>query len=192
MRVFRNVEPGAVRERIRGGLSQPSVYGLGCQGVLLCWGAMKTRHRVIVEAHLILRRPSSDGSSHEILFGRRRNTGYADGVFHLPSGHLEADESITDALIRESFEEVGIKPDPEQVRFSHVMHKSCNGGRMSYFFTVDSYEGEPVNNEPHKCSELAWFRADALPDNLLDYCQRALSYIAKDSHFSTYTCNVCC
>jgi hypothetical protein len=51
------------------------------------------RHRSIVDVHLVLRR---DG---KILMGRRANTGYGDGLLHLPSGHLERGESVIEAVI---------------------------------------------------------------------------------------------
>ncbi|WP_343076224.1 NUDIX domain-containing protein [Natronoglycomyces albus] len=109
----------------------------------------------------------------------------------MPSGHLEAGESIEEALIREAREEVCLDLTPHDVRFSHVTHRSCEGGRIGYFFTVDSYQGKPTNGEPDKCRELAWFREDALPGSLLDYCRQALAHISEDRLFSTFTCHCC-
>ena len=39
----------------------------------------------------------------KILLGRRFNTGWQDGNYGLPSGHLEPEESMMEALLRESF-----------------------------------------------------------------------------------------
>jgi hypothetical protein len=64
------------------------------------------RHRSIVDVHLVLRDP--DG---RILLARRSATGYGDGQLHLPSGHLEAGESIVDAVVREALEE-GVSRSP--------------------------------------------------------------------------------
>jgi len=138
-------------------------------------------HKLTGDVHLLL--IDVDG---QILFGRRQNTGYEDGAYHLPSGHLEAGESVIQALIREAKEEVGVTIAPEAAEFSHVMHNSSSGGRVAFFFTVHEWEGTPENREPDKCSELRWFPLDALPDHLIDYCRAALAHIAADESFSVY------
>ncbi|MFC4587328.1 NUDIX domain-containing protein [Sphaerisporangium corydalis] len=45
------------------------------------------RYKTPIDLHVILRRGG------EILLGRRRNTGFHDGDWHLPSGHIEPGES---------------------------------------------------------------------------------------------------
>lgn len=42
----------------------------------------------------------------KILFVLRQNTGYADGTFCLPGGHVEPGESFSTAAMREALEEV--------------------------------------------------------------------------------------
>ncbi|QLY30401.1 NUDIX domain-containing protein [Nocardia huaxiensis] len=138
------------------------------------------RHKVTGDVHLLLRR------GNQVLFGQRQNTGFEDGAWHLPSGHLEADESVIDAVIREAEEEIGVAIKQESVQFSHVMHNSSSSGRMAFFFTVRSWEGEPTNREPDKCSALAWFAPDALPDHMIDYCRAAMGHIANGTPFSVY------
>ncbi|MFE1099334.1 hypothetical protein ACFW4K_02370 [Nocardiopsis alba] len=44
---------------------------------------MPERYRSIIDVHVIL--PRGD----KILLLERRNTGYCDGMLHLPSGHLD-------------------------------------------------------------------------------------------------------
>ena len=44
----------------------------------------------------------------EVLLLRRQNTGYEDGKLSLPGGHLEKNERVVDALIRELEEEIGV------------------------------------------------------------------------------------
>ncbi|MEV5837641.1 NUDIX domain-containing protein [Nocardia sp. NPDC052112] len=82
--------------------------------------AKPQRHKVTGDVHLLLRRGS------EVLFGQRRNTGFEDGAWHLPSGHLEADESVVDALIREAREEIGVAIAPITARFE-AGHGQWNG-----------------------------------------------------------------
>jgi 8-oxo-dGTP diphosphatase len=90
------------------------------------------------------------------------------------------------ALIREAKEEVGVTIAPEHVEFTHVMHNSSTGGRVAFFFSVQQWEGIPENREPEKCSELAWFPLDGLPDHLIDYCRVALRHIEAGQAFSVY------
>jgi hypothetical protein len=54
------------------------------------------RFKVTGDVHLLL----LDGD--KILFGRRQNTGFEDDSYHVPSGHLEAGESMISALICEA------------------------------------------------------------------------------------------
>ena len=138
------------------------------------------RHTVTGDVHLLLRR------NNEILLGQRQNTGYEDGAWHLPAGHLEAAESVVDALIREADEEVGVRIAPEDVLFAHLMHNSSSGGRMALFFLVDVWEGTPMNREPDKCAALEWFPIDSLPEHMIEYCRTALDHIAGNSSFSVF------
>jgi len=138
------------------------------------------RHKVIGDVHLVLRRGD------HVLYGRRQDTGYEDGAWHLPSGHLEAGESVVAALIREADEEIGITIRPEDVHFSHIMHNSSSGGRVAFFFTVTNWQGDPTNREPEKCGDLGWFGLDAPPDRMIDYCREAMQHIRAQRMFSTF------
>jgi 8-oxo-dGTP diphosphatase len=90
-------------------------------------GADTRRHKLVGDVHLILINPAG-----EVLFGQRYNTGYEDGAWHIPSGHLEAGESVLAALVREAREEVGIVIEGHDVEFAHIMHNSSSGaGRRS-------------------------------------------------------------
>jgi 8-oxo-dGTP diphosphatase len=146
-----------------------------------CGIADSGRHKVIGDVHLIL-----VDEDDRVLLGRRQNTGFADGCYHLPAGHLEAGESVIEALIREAREETGIVISRDAVDFAHVMHNSSGGGRVAFFFTVRRCEGVPQNREPRTCSELRWVPLHALPGNLVDYCRSALAAIADGRSFSLY------
>jgi 8-oxo-dGTP diphosphatase len=142
-------------------------------------GSDTRSYKLIGDVHLLLL-----DSADRTLFGLRRNTGLMDGTYHLPAGHLEAGESVVEAVIREAKEELGVTIDPEHVEFAHVMHSPLTGGRASFFFCVRQWKGIPANREPHKCSELRWFRLDELPDAMISYCRVALKHIATGNPFS--------
>lgn len=136
-----------------------------------------SRHRVIAEAHLV----AWDGD--RVLLTRRCNASYGDGHWHLPSGHLEAGESITATLVRESREELGIALREDTVEFVHVMHRDDGVGRMGFFFTA-AWEGIPAIMEPHKCDGMGWFAVERLPRPMIDYHEQALHAIRSNRTFS--------
>jgi 8-oxo-dGTP diphosphatase len=125
-------------------------------------------YRTVVDVLLIL----VDGDS--ILLALGEGTGYADGLWNLPSGKLEAGEDVVRAVIRESREEIGLCIGPEEVRMVVALHHRNPGGvaRVGFFFEVASdpgRQGEPVNAEPGNCGGLAWFAVDRLPAETVPY-----------------------
>ncbi len=140
----------------------------------------KQRFRVIGDVHLLLLKDE------QILLGQRINTGYGDGAYHPPSGHLEEGESVIEALIRETKEEIGVTIYPDDISFAHVMHNASGGGRVAFFFTVSRWEGDPINIEPDKCAKLRWFPLHELPEHMIGYARAALQGYVAGEAFSTY------
>ncbi|MFE9249208.1 methyltransferase domain-containing protein [Streptomyces sp. NPDC007088] len=129
------------------------------------------RHKEIVDVHLVLRRGD------EVLLARRANTGYADGLLHAPSGHVEDGEDVLEAMLREAEEEVGLRLRPEDLRVATVMQHAAPSGdpRVGWFFEAEyGAGGEPFNAEPHKCSALDWYPLSDLPPDLIAYCRAGL------------------
>lgn len=125
---------------------------------------MADRH--LIDVHVLL---VSNGS---ILLTQRRDTNDAfDGLWHLPSGKLDAGESALDAAVREAEEEVGVLIDPADLCHVHTIHVNGSGpeARLGLFFETRRWIGEPTNRERDKCSAVRWFSLDALPDQLIDY-----------------------
>ncbi|MFZ2620607.1 MAG: NUDIX domain-containing protein [Alphaproteobacteria bacterium] len=91
---------------------------------------------------------------------RRANTGWADGKLTLPSGHIEAYERPTVAVMREVLEEVGVVVKPAEVELIHSQYffEDEAGGDhyANYYFKCHRWEGTPHNAEPAKASELLW------------------------------------
>lgn len=115
---------------------------------------------------------------------RRSNTGWMDGMYSLPAGHLEAGETVVDALVRETQEEVGISLVPESLTLVHTMHRYSL--YIDLFFTA-SWTGALTNAEPDKHDDLSWFPLDALPENLVPSVRQALGHIAHREPFSEMT-----
>jgi 8-oxo-dGTP diphosphatase len=142
-------------------------------------GSDTRSYKLIGDVHLILL-----DSVGRTLFGLRHGTGLMDGMYHLPAGHLEAGESVVQAVIREAREELGVTINPEHVEFAHIMHSPVTGGRASFFFCVRKWKGIPANREPGKCLELRWFPVDKLPEAMISYCRAAFEQIATGNPFS--------
>lgn len=107
----------------------------------------------------------------EVLLIRRRG----NGRWTLPGGRLEPQESWCACAIRETEEEAGITLDRNGACKELVMHCKERGGiRIYYFAQWLTYQGELQNREPHLHEELAWFRLDALPENMTDSVRRGL------------------
>lgn len=109
-----------------------------------------------------------------VLLALRDGTGYADGMWNLPSGKLETGEDAISALIRETREEIGVQLAPDEPRMTAIVHHRNAAGlaRVGLVFTVkhdSARHGEPVNAEPHKCAKIEWFPVGLLPTNTYPY-----------------------
>lgn len=123
----------------------------------------------------------------EILLIRRSNTGWADGSYTLPSGHVDEGEPITVAAIRETREEVGVEVVQKDLTFSHVLHRRNNqNGRVyiDFFFTAKKWKGKPIICETDKCDDLQWFALDNLPHNIVPFVKDAIVAYINNKPFS--------
>lgn len=119
----------------------------------------------------------------QILLSRRFNTGYRDGDYSVPAGHLDGGETVTAAGCREALEEVGVALTESDLAFSGVMHRIEDEERVDFFFLVRSWPSEPFNNEPDKCDDVRWFDIESLPDNTVPYVRQAIeNHLAKRAY----------
>ena len=81
---------------------------------------MEKRHTLPISVQLLLEKDN------KILLMKRKNTGYEDGKYCLPGGHVEAHEEIRKALIREAKEEIGIDINMQDIEFYKVMNRKVN------------------------------------------------------------------
>lgn len=124
---------------------------------------MKLRNKAVPTVYVLLVKDN------EILVARRYNTGYQDGNYQVPAGHVEEGELPTEALIREAKEEIGIDLTLEDIELVHVSYRPKHdetGDRVDFFFKVKKWSGEIINAEPHKCDDVKWVKIDELPENM--------------------------
>jgi 8-oxo-dGTP diphosphatase len=120
----------------------------------------------------------------QVLLTRRFNTGYHDGYYELPSGHVDGKETITKASCREALEEVGVVIQPQDLSVVHVMHRyGEKHERIEFFLLAKAWEEEPYIKEPEECDDMQWFPLDALPENMIPKSRAGLEkYIAKEPY----------
>ena len=110
----------------------------------------------------------------KLLLIRRYQTGYMDGHYSVPAGHLDGNEPVRRAAVREAKEEIGVQIDPGDIDFVGVFHRSEGDERVDFFVHVRRWSGEPFNAEPEKCDELRWTDVKDLPENTIPYIRRAI------------------
>ncbi len=124
--------------------------------------------------------------NNNILLSRRHQTGYMDGWYSLPAGHLDGGEPVRHAAVREAREETGVTLQPEEITFACVLHRCEDQERVDFFLHVGRWQGEPVNTEPEKCDDLRWFDLDRLPENLVPYVRRGVELSRAGIPFEEY------
>jgi ADP-ribose pyrophosphatase YjhB (NUDIX family) len=123
----------------------------------------------------------------QILLLRRYNTGYMDGHYTLVAGHLEADEGVTSAMIREAKEEAGLSLTREQLSVAHITHRKCPDREyLDFFFVARDFKDEPSNMEPDKCDDMQWFSMNELPTNILPNLKFALDAIKNKTYYGEF------
>lgn len=122
-----------------------------------------------------------------ILLSQRKNTGYHDGEYALPAGHIEEGEYALEAAIREAKEETGVDILPEDLRFVHTMYRKCADHiRADYFFEATEWTGELSNPEPEKCNHIKWFPISQLPVNTVPYIRAAIEHYIAGRIYSDF------
>lgn len=138
---------------------------------------------IIPAVYVLLRRDN------KILFIKRQNTGYRDGSYSLPAGHVDGGEAAITAAIREAKEEVGVDVLPEHLQLVHTQHRVAEGGdheRISLFFETTLWQGEPCNAEPDKCSELRWASVEALPETLVPELEHLFKHLKEQNSYGDF------
>lgn len=133
---------------------------------------MTSRHTLRVAVYALLIKDN------QILLSKRKNTGYMDGLYSLPAGHMEKGEKLVSALVREIQEEIGLLVQPTDLTLYHVMHRQEEDDveYIDFYFKVSYWLGEPRNNEPEKCEHIKWFPIEVLPLKIVPSVKAAIDF----------------
>jgi len=130
--------------------------------------------------------------ANQVLLLRRFNTGYEDGNYSVPAGHLDGGETVCIAAQREALEEIGVHIEVEDIVFASVMHRKSDDiqpgtdERVDFFVHVKKWQGKPFNAEPDKCDELRWCNMDDLPENTIPYVKQAIQNFRNGVTFEEF------
>ena len=140
---------------------------------------IKERFKIVPSVYLILMKDN------KILLSRRYNTGYFDDHYSFPAGHLDGGETLKQAMIRETSEEIGIPLGSDDLELVHTMNRKMeNNERVDFFFVAKQWRGEPKIMETDKCDDLDWFELNKLPENIIPYIKQAIDSFLNNIIYS--------
>lgn len=124
----------------------------------------------------------------QVLLVKRTNTDWASGFWNFPGGLLEEDETLINAAIREAHEEIGVTLNPNNMKLVQVLHvrKSDKNTKdiFGFGFLAETWQGTPINNEPHRHSEIGWFDLNYLPENITEHAKQAINAFLTNKFYS--------
>jgi 8-oxo-dGTP pyrophosphatase MutT (NUDIX family) len=131
-------------------------------------------HTLLVAAVIVL----DDALGRVLLLQRGAGSKFAPLHWDLPSGKADKGEPVTAAAVRELREETGLTADPGALKIAGIIHGAWGveapNGFLTVIFAARSWAGEPVNAEPRKHAQVAWFPASQVPDELVPDRREAL------------------
>lgn len=136
------------------------------------------RYQVVPAAYVLLRRGD------EVALQLRRGTGYYDEHWAFgAAGHVERDEGVLAAAVREVAEELGVQVDVADLEPLTVMHRTGRTGlavdeRVDFFFACSRWTGQPAALEADRSAGLRWCPLDALPEPVVPHERYVLEHLA--------------
>ena len=120
----------------------------------------------------------------QILLIKRKNTGWHDGYYSLVGGSSDGNETMTQAVIREAKEELGIEIAEEFLKVVHAVFTTGHENQriVSFIFEATNWKGELKNMEPEKHENFEWFEMNNFPENIIP-CDKVIIQKAYNKIF---------
>lgn len=142
-----------------------------------------------MNSNIILLAQAAIIKNNKILLQKRQNTGYCDGMYCLPGGHVENGETQIEALIRELNEELNLyEISSSNFDVFKIIERTSTNKNLHYIDFIFknnksvNYD-QIINNEPNKCEKLEWFELDELPCDMIPYQRMVLS--GNETYYNT-------
>ena len=117
----------------------------------------------------------------KVLVQDKKDKDYAGITF--PGGHVEKGESFTDAVIREVYEETGLKISAPQLCGIKDWHQKDGSRYMVLFYKTDKYEGEATSSEE---GEVYWISLEEMKQKKLADGMDKMLQVFLDENISEY------
>lgn len=137
---------------------------------------MAERFKLPIGIFIMLKKNNS------VLLQLRKNCSFA-GNFGFVGGHLDGDEKIVDAAIREVKEEVGVDVLPSDLVLKTICHSNKGKEYLQFYFECSKWNGEIENKEPDKCESLQWHDWNNIPENTCPYLKEAIDKVNQGISF---------
>lgn len=137
---------------------------------------MSERHLTRTAVFVILEKDD------KIFFLRRANTGWADGMLVVPSGHVDQGDQVTEAAVKETKEEACVDVEIEDLEFVHVDY--LRDEYTNFYFKAKAWSGEPKLGEPDLASEAIWIDKNEIPEDVTPQLRRLFRQMEGGSYFS--------
>jgi 8-oxo-dGTP diphosphatase len=127
---------------------------------------MSEKHRVIPAVSIAVY--ANIENDVEVLLHRRANTGFRDGYYDLPGGHVDPDEMPILAAVRELKEETNLDVSAKDLELFHIRTNELDTPGCPYlymYFRVEKGKcrGTHRINEPNKSDDMRFFKQSDLP-----------------------------
>jgi len=116
---------------------------------------------------------------------RRCGSGYRDGEYTFPAGHVDDGETATMAAVRELNEEVGIEINENSLKFIHAMQRhESDEDYFDFYFKINKWTDEPEIREPNKMDDLRWATPNEINKIAVPQVAQAIQKINAGELFS--------
>ena len=132
--------------------------------------AVPERFKIPVGIFIMLRK------NNKVLLQLRQNCSF-DGYWGFVGGHLDGNEQIVSAAIREAKEEVDIDILPQDLTLKTICHSNKGAEYLQFYLECQKWSGEIKNKEPNKCARLEWCDWDNTPEKTCPYLKEAIAKI---------------
>jgi len=116
------------------------------------------------------------------LFLRRYNTGWSDGLYTLPAGHIDPGEKPLESAVREIKEEICLDVSDNQLELVHVMFEK--DAYIDFYFLAHGWVGSPRIGEEEKCDKMDWLNLDAHYSEIIPKIALVLKNIQEKKIYS--------